>query len=111
MAPEVTERDCANGRDGGPKEIVVHSVKGEKRTMVICTNRIEGMVTASTAAAVDADAIRRNAMRTAVASVQASRASIAANRDMADADRKQALAEMDRALSELHTEMAAPDQD
>ena len=111
MAPEVTERNCTNGRDGGPKEIVVHATRGDKRTMVICTNRIEGMVTASNAAAVNADQIRRNAMQTALASVQASRASIAANRDMSDADRKEALAEMDAAVTELRTEMASPDKD
>ena len=111
MAPEVTERNCTNGRDGGPKEIVVHAVKGEKRTMVICTNRIEGMVAANKFAAVDAEKIRRDAMTTALASVQATRASIAANRDMADADRKEALAEMDEALAELRTEMASPDKD
>ena len=111
MAPEVTERNCTNGADGGPKQIVVHAVKGEKRTMVICTNRIEAMVTASNAASVNVADIRRNAMQTALASVTASRASIAANREMGDADRKQALAEMDEALTELRTEMASPEQD
>lgn len=111
MAPEVTERSCTNGRDGGPKEIVVHATKGEKRTMVICTNRIESMVSAGGAAAVNVEQIRRNAMETALASVQASRARIAGNRDMNDADRKEALAEMDAAVAELRTEMASPDKD
>ncbi len=111
MAPEVTERSCTNGRDGGPKEIVVHATKGEKRTMVICTNRIESMVSAGGAAAVNVEQIRRNAMETALASVQASRASIAGDRDMNDADRKEALAEMDAAVAELRTEMASPDKD
>ena len=114
MAPEVTERDCVNGKDGGAKQVVVHATKGEKWTIVICTNRIESMVTATNAAAaasVNVDEIRRNAMQTAIASVQASRASIAGNRDLSDADRKEALAEMDEALAEIRAEMASPDKD
>ncbi len=111
MAPQVTERDCSNGRDGDAKQIVVHATKGDKRTMVICTNRIESMVSASVAASVNVDQIRRNAMQTALASVQASRAGIASNRDMAEADRKEALAEMDEALAELRSEMASPSKD
>lgn len=111
MAPEVTERDCTNGQDGGAKQVVVHTIKGEKRTMVICTNRIEAMVSAGVASSVNADQIRRNAMQTALASVQASRAGIATNREMSEVDRKEALAEMDQALAELRSEMASPDKD
>ena len=111
MAPEVTERDCTNGQDGGAKQVVVHTIKGEKRTMVICTNRIEAMVSAGVASSVNADQIRRNAMQTALASVQASRAGIATNRDMSEVDRKEALAEMDQALAELRSEMASPEKD
>ena len=111
MAPEVAERDCTNGKDGSAKQIVVHATKGENRTMVICTNRIAAMVSAGTAASVNVDQIRRNAMQTALASVQASRAGIAGNREMAEADRKEALAEMDQALAELRSEMASPTKD
>ncbi len=115
MAPEVRERRCVDGSDGGPRQFVIHSAKGEKRMMVICTNRIEAAASAGAAAgiaaSIDAEGIRRNAMRTALASVQASRAGIAANRDLSEADRKEALADMDEALAELRSEMASPDKD
>lgn len=111
MVPEVTERNCSTGKDGGPKDVVVNAAKGEKRMIVICANRIEAMVTAGNAAAINVEQIRRNAMQTALASVQASRADIAGNRSMNDADRKEALAEMDQALAELRTKMTSPDND
>lgn len=111
MAPEVAERNCNNGKDGGPTDVVVNAAKGEKRMIVICTNRIEAMVTAGNVASINAEQIRRTAMQTALASVQASRADIASNRSMSDADRKEALAEMDQALTELRFEMASPDKD
>ncbi|GAA0672172.1 beta-lactamase regulating signal transducer with metallopeptidase domain [Sphingomonas insulae] len=111
MVPEVTERNCSTGKDGGPKDVVVNAARGEKRMIVICANRIEAMVTAGNAAAINVEQIRRNAMQTALASVQASRADIAGNRSMNDADRKEALAEMDQALAELRTKMTSPDKD
>jgi bla regulator protein BlaR1 len=109
--PEVSERNCSVGRDGEAQRFVVQGRNGDKRTMVICTNRIQAAAAAGAAATVDAAAIRRNAMMTAVASVEASRASIAANQFMPASGRKEALAEMDSALAELRAEMASPDKD
>nr|WP_277998574.1 M56 family metallopeptidase [Sphingomonas liriopis] len=112
-APEVRERRCADGKDGGPRQIVVGGDKPDKdgkRIMVICTNRIEAVANRSVTS-IDTVKIRRDAMATALASVTASRADIAANRDMPAADRSKALAEMDEALAELRAEMASPDKD
>jgi beta-lactamase regulating signal transducer with metallopeptidase domain len=109
-APQVSEGTCSAGKDGQPQQLVVHGTKDARRTIVICTNRIKAAA-ASGAASIDAQAIRQNALETALASVRASRASIAANGDMPVADRKQALAEMDSALAELREEMASPDKD
>jgi bla regulator protein BlaR1 len=109
--PEVSERNCSVGRDGEAQRFVVQGRDGGKRTMVICTNRIQAAAAASTAAAVNAADIRRNAMKVALASVEASRASLAANQVMPVSGRKEALAEMDSALAELRAEMASPDED
>ncbi|MCU6455886.1 hypothetical protein LPN01_17545, partial [Sphingomonas sp. A2-49] len=110
-APEVSEQRCADGRDGGARDMVVNRQQGDRRIMVICTNRIEAMAQNASYAAAHAGEIRRNAMQTALSSVQASRADIAANRDMPAKDRAEALAEMDEALAELRAEMASPDKD
>ena len=109
--PEVSERNCSLGRDGEAQQFVVQGRKGGKRTMVICTNRIRVATAASAAATVNAAEIRRNAMASALASVEASRASIAANQLIPASGRKEALAEMDSALAELRAEMASPDKD
>lgn len=109
-APQVRQRRCVDGPDGGPKQIVVAGRRGDTRTMIVCTNRAEA-VAADARRGVDAEAIRRNAMGHALASLSASRAGIAANRDMSAADRAEALAEMDQALAELKAEMASPDKD
>jgi bla regulator protein BlaR1 len=110
-APQVSERRCTDGRDGSAQQIVVNSQQGDRRVMVICTNRIEAIASNAALTAVNAQDIRRNAMQTALASVQASRADLAANRDIPATDRAKALADMDAALAELRTEMASPDKD
>ncbi|MEH3157821.1 MAG: hypothetical protein PGN08_02200 [Sphingomonas taxi] len=112
-APEVRHRNCTDGKDGGPHEIVVSRDTGNaksKRIMIVCSNRVAA-VAANARANIDVEAIRRNAMSTALASVAASRASIAANRDMPAKDKAEALAEMDQALAEIRAEAASPDKD
>jgi beta-lactamase regulating signal transducer with metallopeptidase domain len=114
MAPQITERRCNDGQDGGPHQLIVQASTGGKRMMVVCTNRIAnaaGAHAAAAAASIDANKIRSDAMIAAITSVQASRATIATNRDIDDADRKKALAEMDAAIAELRSEMASPDKD
>lgn len=113
--PEVTSRRCVTGADGGPQQYVMTRATGNKRAIVICTNRIgeaaAAGAAAGAAASANAGAIRSNALATALASVEASRASIAANRDMADADRKEALADMDQAIAEIRAETASTEND
>lgn len=109
--PNVTERRCAIGKDGGANQIVVHSKTGDTQVMVICTNRIEAAASAGAAATIDTANLRRHALAIALSSVEASRASIGANRDMPAADRTRALAEMDAALAELREQSASPEKD
>ena len=109
--PEVTSRSCVDGRDGGPRQFVINTNKGGKRAMFICTNRIEAAAAAGAAASANAEIARRDAMKTALASVTATRASIAANTSIPPADRASALKEIDEALVELRNEMAGIGKD
>ncbi|WP_294316071.1 M56 family metallopeptidase [uncultured Sphingomonas sp.] len=105
-APEVSSRNCADGRDGGPRQLVVHTTNAGKRAMIVCTNRIEAAATAGAMASAHAAVVKRDALQTALASVTATRASIANNASIPPADRASALKDIDDALVELRNEMA-----
>ena len=110
-APEVSSRNCADGRDGGPRQLVIHTTRAGKRAMIVCTNRINAAAAAAAAVSANASVVHRDAIRTALASVAATRANIAANASIPPADRASALKDIDEALVELRNEMAGIDKD
>lgn len=117
--PEVSQRVCIDGRDGESRQTILNSEKDGKRTVVICTNRLQFM-TADAATAADlartaSDAAARAAERgewagrrgleTALASIASARASIRTNRDLTPEQRRQALNGLDDATRELRDEL------
>ncbi|PAV67653.1 hypothetical protein WR25_05505 [Diploscapter pachys] len=110
-APEVSSRNCADGRDGGPRQLVVHTTRAGKRAMIVCTNRIEAAATAGAMASAHAAVVKRDALQTALSSVMVTRASIANNASIPPADRASALKDIDDALVELRNEMAGIGKD
>lgn len=111
-APDVSERTCHDGADGGPKQFVIHTTgTGGKRAMIICTNRVETAAREGAEVAANSAEIQRNAMASAMAGLDSARATIAANRDMAEKDRTEALAAIEQARAEVREQMAHPDAD
>ncbi|AXJ96073.1 MULTISPECIES: M56 family metallopeptidase [unclassified Sphingomonas] len=110
-APQVTQRTCVDGKDGDARQFVINTQNGGKRAMIICANRIEASARAGADTAMRSASVRRNAIASAIASVEASRDGIRNNASMPEDARAEALAEMDSALAELRQEMASPDHE
>ncbi len=104
--PTVSEADCKPGVDGGDQQLVVTRKVGGRNVMIICTNRIDTVAAQGAATAVNAEQIRRDAMASAIAGLNAGRAAIA-NAPMSDADRAEALKDLDAAEAEVRAEIAS----
>ncbi|KQM64919.1 hypothetical protein ASE75_07555 [Sphingomonas sp. Leaf17] len=104
--PTVSETDCKSGTDGGDQQLVVTRKVGARNVMLICTNRIEKVAANGAATAANAEQIRRDAMASAIAGLNAGRAAIA-NAPMSDADRAEALKDLDAAEAEVRAEIAS----
>ena len=111
--PQVSSTNCP-GDNLNPT--VINTRDGGQRKIVICTNRIEAqakrgeaMAARAYAMQVNAGEIRRNALSTALGSLQATRAQMAANREMGEDARKEVLSSLDESIAELRSEMASKD--
>lgn len=109
--PTILSGSCGP-RDGKPSDMKVERRQDGRRTVVICTNRIEARSAAAAAAAADAemradvaridhDRIEREANRSALEGLRAARDSIAQNAAMGDTERRAALAGIEQAIREL----------
>lgn len=99
-APTVMSKAC-----GGEGRMTLNTSENGRRAIVICTDRIaragEDGARRAELASVDAMAIKRRAMASAIAGIRATRASIAANRSMPEEARRETLAELDRSIAEM----------
>ncbi len=102
--PGIRTIDC--GDDGKTHKMVLNEDKGDKRMIIICTNRIERVAGEGAAIAANSAAIERNAYRSALRGLQNARAGIAANMSMAEEARKQALQGIDTAIKQVEEDMA-----
>lgn len=107
--PEVSERACVDGVDGGPRQFVFNSEKDGRHQIVVCRNRVEATARAGAAAAAQATVIRRQALASALAGLRNARAQIRANADMRAERRAEALNGIDEAMTEVRREMAERD--
>jgi bla regulator protein BlaR1 len=102
--PEISSRNCSD-REGKKDENVIRRKDGDKKIVIICTNRIERM---ASLAAGDADkagtrayVIERHAMSSALEGLRAARRSIEDNKSMTDTQRSAALEGIDEAIREM----------
>ncbi len=107
--PQVTERDCKTGKDGGERELVVNRHDGKQRVMIICTNRIAEVASAGAAMAVNSKDIERNALQSALSGLTSARAGIATNPSMTAEQRSEALAGIDEGIAEVQADIAKHD--
>lgn len=113
--PVVSERRCGTG-GGSASQMVINRHRGDRHVMIICTDRIERAASRAAEgakraaeAAMHGREMQRQALRTALASLEHARAGLADNRHLSAADRSEALAGMDRAIDEMRAEAAHDD--
>jgi bla regulator protein BlaR1 len=105
-APEVNERVCTDGRDGDAKQFVINRQDGDKRIMIICSNRIEKAAADGAEIAANSKDIERSALRSAISGLRSARAGIAGNMSMSAEVRAQALAGIDEGIAEVESDIA-----
>ncbi len=107
--PEVNERTCADGRDGDARQFVINRQDGDKRIMIICSNRIEKAAAEGTEMAVNSKDIQRSALRSAISGLRSARVGIAGNMSMSAEVRAHALAGIDEGIAEVESDIAKMD--
>ncbi len=105
-APEVNERVCTDGRDGDARQFVINRQDGDKRIMIICSNRIEKAAADGAEIAANSKDIERSALRLAISGLRSARAGIAGNMSMSAEVRAQALAGIDEGIAEVESDIA-----
>ncbi|MEG3166072.1 M56 family metallopeptidase [Sphingomonas sp. PB2P19] len=104
--PEITERSCAEGRDGDAKQMVIHRQQGARKIMIICSNRIEKAAADGAQLAANSKDIERSALRSAITGLRSARAGIVGNMSMSAEQRAQALAGIDEGIAEVEADIA-----
>ncbi|MBB5710579.1 M56 family metallopeptidase [Sphingomonas xinjiangensis] len=102
--PEIRDGKC--GKAGPNGETVMHRQNGDKKVMIICTDRIEAMTENATRMAMHG---KRMGLEAGRMGIESARRAIQADRNIGEADRANALKELDEAMAEIATELANDD--
>lgn len=102
--PEVSSRNC--GRDGRRGEMVINEKKGDKRVIVICTNRIEQVAREGAAIAARSKDIQRNAYRGALDGLRVAQENMRRDQAMNEIGRREAIKALDRAIRDMEANLA-----
>ena len=103
--PAISSANCGIGA-GKPTTMVIDSGKGEKRKIVICTDRIQKVTADAMATAANSRDIERDAYGSALAGLLDARTKAAADAGMSDADRARALSAIDTSIVEIRSQLA-----
>ena len=106
--PEVAERNCGTGTSE-VRQMVIHKREGGRQMMIVCADRIERVASDAAQAAMRSGDVERNALRTALTSLEHTRAGLASNRGMTTDQRSEALAGIDEAIAEMKADVARRD--
>jgi len=105
--PEISSRNCPG--DGKRQETVIHEKKGDKRIIVICTNRIEKLAHDGAVLAMQSRDIQREAYRSALDGLRSAQARMRANRAMGEQARDEAIRAIDGAIDDMEVRMTKGD--
>ena len=103
--PAVSSASCGIGT-GEPTAMAIRTGKGEKRKIVICTDRIRMVTASAMATEAGARAVEHDAYAQALAGLLDARGKAVADAGMSDADRARALAGIDQAIAEMRSQLA-----
>ncbi len=107
--PEVRSTNCGTGAKGDDKNMVVNKNDGRKKIVIICSDRIERVVTLSMNKAMKAKDIERMAYGNALRGLRNARNAIANDPNMKEDDRKEALDGIDSSIKDMEANLAKPD--
>ena len=96
--PQVMSGNCGGGNGNA---MVIHGKQGGRRTITICTDRIERQARHGAEMAANAMRIQQDAMRSAMEGLRQTRISIASNRAMPEEARREALRGIDESIAEV----------
>jgi len=102
--PDVSSRNCPG--DGGRHEMVLNEKKGDKRVIIICTNRIEKVAREGAAAAARSKDVERNAYRSALEGLRNAQARMRSDRAMGEVARNEAIKAIDEAIRDMEDNLA-----
>ncbi|CUS43786.1 MAG: M56 family metallopeptidase [Pseudomonadota bacterium] len=102
--PEVSSRNCAG--DGRRSETVINEKKGDKRVIVICTNRIERIAREGAAVAARSKDIQRNAYRGALEGLRTAQENMRRDQGMSEIGRREAIKALDGAIRDMEANLA-----
>ena len=106
--PAISSAQCGIGT-GKPLSMVIDTGKGQKRKIVICTDRIERVTADAMVTARNSAAVERNAYTQGLTGLLTAREKVSADTGMSDADRTRALTSIDQSIVEMKRQLARMD--
>ncbi|AOH83908.1 hypothetical protein AWL63_07965 [Sphingomonas panacis] len=103
--PRVSSASCG----GADRPMVIKEEHGGKRSITVCTDRIERAASRGAELAANSAAIQRTAYRSALDGLRRARASVTDNAHMPTDARREALQAIDASLAELQADIARED--
>ncbi|CAN5261968.1 hypothetical protein BH10PSE15_BH10PSE15_11390 [soil metagenome] len=103
--PRITSASCG----GADRPMVIREEHGGKRSMTICTDRIERAASRSAELAANSAALQRSAYRSALDGLRRARANLADDAHMPADARRQSLQAIDVSISEIESDIARTD--
>jgi len=105
--PDVRSTNCGSG--GDDRNMVVNKMRGDKRIIIICNDRIERVVTMSNANLERSKGVERAAYAHALESLNRARARVAEDDRMSAEAKREALESIDDSIRDMEADMANPD--
>lgn len=103
--PRVSSASCG----GADQPMVIKEEHDGKRSITVCTDRIERAAARSAQMAANSATMQRSAYRSALDGLRRARASVTDNTHMPEDARREALQAIDASLAEIHADIARDD--
>lgn len=104
--PEINSRTCRTGEGGDDKKATIETKDGEKRRIVICTNRIERQAELARLEMPRVMMMQRRSFDSGLMSLRRARSSVEAAHGLTDDQRRAALSGIDEAIRDMEKDRA-----
>lgn len=107
--PDVRNSNCGTGSSGDDRDMVVNKVRGDKRMIIICNDRIERVVSLNKVNLEKSKDIQRMAYAHALEGLHRARERVAGDDRMEAEAKREALDSIDDSIKDMQADMANPD--